>query len=498
MRLTATDIGTYARPEWDTPSRSIRVAVVQPPATGEVQLFLSHMQDEGDDFGHKPPIGILYIATCIKERTPHEVIVIDAQAEGLDLRGVVRRIADFGAHVVGISAWTAWWYSAHRLGQMIKEEMPDVHLCYGGPHLGIFPEETLAAPHTDSVIVGDGEVPFTCLCNMVASGIADNSLPGLHFKEHGVKPDEERFFIHSNLNDLPIPDRTLLPLKNYASILGKSDYTTTMITSRGCPNKCTCCKLNFQKTLKRSADSVVREFEAIQALGISEVEIYDDTFTWSKERIHEICRGLIEKNITVKWAIRDRVNNVREDLLDAMKAAGCTRIHYGIESGVNRVLKLMKKNITTEQAERAVRLTKAKGFIVLTYFMLGNKGESVDDIRRTIDFALRLDAHYTQFSITIPYPGTELYDDAISRGVISHDYWSDFAREPVPDFSPPELAAEDISIQQLKALRDEAVKRYYFRPKFILNEIGKLRNWSEFQRKFKMGSMLLAGLLKKK
>jgi radical SAM superfamily enzyme YgiQ (UPF0313 family) len=271
-----------------------------------------------------------------------------------------------------------------------------------------------------------------------------------------------------------------------------------MITSRGCPGRCTCCKLNFQKTVCRSAGNVIREFEMIQNLNINEVEIYDDTFTWSKQRVKDICQGLIDRNIRVKWAIRDRVNNVDKELLDCMKEAGCHRIHYGIESGVDRIIKLMKKNITTEQAKRAVRLAKKKGFTVLTYFMIGNKGESVEDVKETIDFAMKLGADYTQFSITIPYPGTELYEDALQNGVISYDFWSEFARKPVPDFRIPELASESIPANKLTSLLDEAIRRYYFRPSFIIKEIAKIRNPREFKRKLKMGYMLLLGLVRKR
>jgi radical SAM superfamily enzyme YgiQ (UPF0313 family) len=326
----------------------------------------------------------------------------------------------------------------------------------------------------------------------VANGVVDNSLPGLHFRGHGVKPSPDTFFVEGDLDDLPNPDRTLLPIKNYNSVLGKAEYVTTMITSRGCPHRCTFCKLNFQKNVARSAASVVKEFRQIHALGIREVEIYDDTFTWSRNRLREICEGLIEANLGMTWAIRDRVSSASVDpnLLRLMYRAGCRRIHYGVESGVQRVIDRMQKRITLDQARKAVCLAKEAGMTVLTYFMFGNLDETVEDMYRTIEFALELDAHYAQFSITIPYAGTEMYEEALESGLITYDYWKEYAREPIPNFLPPQLIEDHASLETLMSIRNKAVRRFYFRPRYILREFRKLDSFYEFVRKARMGLQL--------
>lgn len=473
--------------------RPVRVVLIQPPARQGVKSLLPHVEEDGGvGIGYKPPLGILYCATTLKERSPHQVWVIDALAEHLDFEGVLRRVAEIKPDVVGISAWTDFWYPAYRTGQLIKEALPHVHLTYGGPHLGIYPDETLAVPFVDSVIVGDGELPFLYLCNMVANGTLLNSVAGLHFKQYGVKLGQDLFFIHGNLDDLPFPDRTLLPIRNYGSVLAKGDFVTTMITSRGCPYQCTFCKLNFQKTLAQSAERVLEEFRAIHALGIREIEIYDDTFTWSKKRLVQICEGLIEANLGITFAIRDRVSSqsVDPETLRLLYKAGCRRIHYGIESGVQHVIDRMKKKITVEQARRAVSLGKAAGITVLTYFMFGNLGETREDMEATIDFALTLDADFAQFSITIPYAGTEMYTDGLAEGIITSDYWREYARTPVPDFMPPQLIENLVDRRTMLAMRDLAVRRFYFRPRFIIKELLSLRSASEFIRKARMGMQL--------
>jgi anaerobic magnesium-protoporphyrin IX monomethyl ester cyclase len=474
-------------------SRPIRVVLIQPPTTHGVQSLLPHIDNEGSEgIGFKPPLGILYVATTVKARSAHEVFVIDAIAERLSFEQLVKRVVELKPDVVGLSAWTDFWYPTYRTGQLIKEALPDVHLTIGGPHAGIYPNEILEVPFIDSVIVGDGEVPFLYLANMVANGEFSNEMPGLHLKAFGVKPGQDTFYIHGTLDDLPHPDRTLLPITNYGSVLAKGAFVTTMITSRGCPYLCTFCKLNFQKNIARSAQSVVDEFRQIHALGIREVEVYDDTFTWSKNRLIAICEGLIEADLGVEWAIRDRVSaqSIDEQTLALMYRAGCRRIHYGVESGVQHVIDRMKKRITLDQARRAVEMAKAAKMTVLTYFMFGNLEETVADMEETIKFAIELDAHFAQFSVTIPYAGTEMYDEARKEGLIEQDYWLEYARNPQPDFRPPKLIEKHADLATLLKIRDSAVRRFYFRPRFILHELAGLRSLSEFVRKARMGIQL--------
>jgi len=478
-------------------NKPIRVMLIQPPNIGGVKSLLSHAGEKGQNIGFKPPLGLLYIATFLKAKTPHQVKILDAQAQGFNFKESLQQVQDYKPDVVGISAWTDWWYPAYHLGRLIRKDNPNLHLCYGGVHVNIYPEETLAMDHVDSVIVGDGEVPFAYLCDMVANQSISNDFPGLHFKRYGVKKAGQRFFIQEDLDALPVPDRSLLPLNCYTSVVGKANFVTTMITSRGCPYRCTFCKLNYQKTVSRSADRVIEEFKSIASLGIKEVEVYDDTFTWSKQRVIDICQGLIKQKINLTWAFRDRVNSADPQLLDLMKKSGCIRVHYGIESGVDRIIGLMKKNITIEQARKAVDLAKKMRFTVLTYFMIGNKGETAQDIKKTIDFALDLDTDYTEFSIMVPYPDTEVYAEALDRGIINHDFWREFALRPTADFSIPQLYEENISRDELIAFRNQAIRRYYFRLGYILREVLKIRQWSEFRRKVKMGSRLVLSILGK-
>jgi anaerobic magnesium-protoporphyrin IX monomethyl ester cyclase len=475
--------------DWLRSRQSLGVVLVQPPARDAVESLFPQTETE-EGIGFKPPLGILYIAAHLERHSDHRVSALDAQVERWDVETLVDEILKQDPQIVGITAWTDFWYSAHRTAQLLKSRAPGVHIVIGGPHVSIYPEICLTDSAADSIVLGDGEIPMLLLVNALANGLTPRNIPGVHFKEHGVREGDDKWFIDKDLDALPHPNRRLLPIKKYSSVLARQRYVTTMITSRGCPYKCTFCKLNFQKTLQRSAASVVDEFSEIRDLGISEVEVYDDTFTWSPRRVKEICEGLIERDLGIEWAIRDRVTGVKAENLDLLRKAGCSRIHLGVESGSDKTLQTIKKSITLAQARNAVALVKAAGFTTLTYFMIGLPGESRDDVRETIDFAMQLDADYTEFNICIPYAGTEMYETALKDGIITSDYWQEFARAPVPNYQIPQLIENLLSKAELMQLRDEAIRRFYFRPKVLARELAGVRSVGEFTRKAKMGMSL--------
>ena len=378
------------------------------------------------------------------------------------------------------------WFTSKEIAKKLKERYPHCHITMGGPHINIFPKEALAFDCIDSVILGDGEIPMVKLLNYLCTESDDDKeIPGVYFQ--CVEYKNYLPYICEDIDSLPIPDRTLLPIERYYSVLSHNRFATSMITSRGCPFRCVYCKLTFQKPVMRSAKSVIKEFEIINSLGIKEVEIYDDTFNWNHQRTKDICQGIIDKKLDLDWAIRDRVDRVKEDVLIELKKAGCYRIHCGVESGSDRVLKLIKKNITTDQVREAIKCAKKYKFVILTYFMYGLPGETLEDAYRTIDFALELNTDYAEFSITIPYPGTEAYENALKQKIIPVDYWLNFTMNPNPSFEIPYVIENLISKKELIRLRDQSVKRFYFRLSYLFNELKKVKTITEFLQKFKMG-----------
>ena len=148
-----------------------------------------------------------------------------------------------------------------------------------------------------------------------------------------------------------------------------------------------------------------------------------------------------------------------------------------------------------EDAKKAVNYAKQAGMTVLTYFMFGNLDETLEDMRQTIDFSIELDSDYAEFSITIPYAGTEMYDEALSSGIIDFDYWREFALKPSPNFRPPKLIEVHANIDQMISLRNQSLRRFYFRPRYLLRQIKSVGNFGELFRKTQMGLHLLSGVM---
>jgi len=464
----------------------MKLLLLFPPAKYAVKSHF--LQTEGDGIGSKPPLGLLCIASYVLENSRHEVTILDMVARDYNDEKIVKEIKKISPDVIGVSCWTDFWYPIYRLIGLIKKNFPSVHINLGGPHVGIYPKKTLSNGYVDSIIVGDGESSMLNLLNHLTYR-EPLFKEGVYLKTNPF-PEEFSFYIEKDLDRLPIPARKLLPLEDYTSVLAKDSRITTMLTSRGCPFKCVYCKLNFQKTIYRSAENVIDEMEEIQKMGIRELEIYDDTFTWSEKRVEEICQGIIQRGISLNWAVRDRVSSITEETLTLMKRAGCTRIHLGVETGNSEILKNIKKKITLEEAVKSVAIAKKVGLKVLTYFMVGLPGETKKEVMETIDFAVSLDSDYAEFNICIPYPGTEMYQEGISKGIIPADFWREYVNNPVPDFSVPYLYEEYLSKNDMVHLSEIAIKKFYFRPRVIFRELLSCSSFGEFRKKYRMGLSL--------
>ncbi len=491
MLLKAKQLADLNHPSYSKAGGIIRALIIFPPSRRAVRaMWTIHNETENSSIGAKPPLGPMYVAAYLKAHSDHEVRILDCQVENSSDSDIKNFIEHYRPHLVGISTWTDYWYDAWQCIQIIKSVDPSIHVSVGGPHASIYPETILEYSGCDSVIVGDGEVPFYWLANGISNSDIPDTLPGLHIKSRGVQLGDQKFYIHGELDTLAPPVRTMLPYKNYVNVIGQSAYSTTMITSRGCPYSCTFCKLSFQKTLSHSAEYVVDEFQRIYDLGISEIQVYDDTFTWSKQRLIDICKGIVDRGIKIDWAIRDRVSSPTAETMEWLAKAGCTRIHFGVESGSDKTLRTIKKNITTDQALNAFKLSKSFGLQTLAYFMIGLPGETIDDMRETFRFAKTLDPDYATFGVMVPYAGTEIYDEGLRSGIIPVDYWQQFAKHPEPNFVLPFFWEEFLSQKQLLQLRDEGTRGFYFRPRYLLREIRKLSTISELKRKAQMAASL--------
>lgn len=466
----------------------MKVLLIYPPKKHIIPTTLpEHLNEER---GYNPPLGLLYVASYLKRFSTHEVMVLDTQVENLDYPEIRERIRETRPDVVGIQALTFTLVDVLEVAKAVKEVSEQILVTIGGPHTSIFPKETVQFPQVDFVVIGEGEKTFTHLLNNMHEKGKIKDIKGICFKENGRVVMTGRPEFLKDLNELPFPDRTLTPYKMYYSLLSKNFPITTMMTSRGCPYRCIFCERLGKKFRAISAKLVVDEIEECLSLGIKEIFVHDDTFTINRKRVLDICNEIHKRKLKFTWDARARVNTVDEELLISMKKAGCKRISYGVEAGNQDILNNLRKDITLAQADRAFKLSKKHGITTLADFMIGSPGEGEQEIHQTIQFAKRLNPNYVQFSVTTPYPGTELYRVALEGGIIKEDVWRKFAKNPTPDFVPP-LWEENLTRNQLLGFLNYAYKKFYLSPGFILRDLYHIRSPRELMVKVKAGLKLL-------
>lgn len=464
--------------------KQLKVVLVQPSTHEGVQSLFTFHKKEG--LGAKPPLGIMTLATYLLSRGFARVSCLDAQLDHLSPEETVEKLAALNPDLVGITVWTDFWYPCHQTVKGLRQRLPGCKVVLGGPHCAIYPQESLESSGADFLVAGDGEDTLLGLLEALDANVPVSDLPGLWRREDGrIKEPAEALAVVKDLGRIPPPDRRLLPYERYGSVLNPRDFETTMVTSRGCPFKCVFCKIYSQNVCTRPAEQVIEEFREIAALGIKDIQVYDDTFTWSKKRVMEICRGILDLGLEVRWAVRDRVNKADPEMYALMKEAGCYRIHFGVESGSRSILAATGKAITLEDAERAVALAKAAGFDTLAYYMFGFLDETYADALATIDFSLKLDTDYAVYAVLIPYPGTKIYETALERGLVPHDFWREFVKNPVPGFKVS-LLEQHLDRAALWRLKNLAMRRFYFRPGRIARELLALKSFKELGKKTAM------------
>jgi anaerobic magnesium-protoporphyrin IX monomethyl ester cyclase len=468
----------------------MKILLINPLEENLIDTQMPEVLESG--IGFSPPLGLMILAACIRKGTDWDVEIIDALAERLDYRALESRIRKAKPDAVGITVMSNVLLDCVKTAKLVKRVSKGIKVILGGPHVNIYPAETIAFGFVDFVTIGEAEYTIIDLLKNMGDSEAMRKVAGLYFKDKGeIIFTGQRDFIQ-DLDALPFPARDLLKKENYSSTISEKSFTTTMITSRGCPYRCVFCdRPHLGKAFRaRSAENVVDEMEECVRMGIDEILIYDDTFTIDRKRVVDVCREIKRRKLKILWDIRARVNTVDLELLKMMKDAGCIRIHYGVESGNERILKVLNKGITKKQVRKAFSMTKKAGIETLGYFMIGCPEETRENIEETFRFAKELEPDYCHFAIFIPMPATQIYDEGLKRGILHGDLWQKFAKDPKKGFVP-ELWVEHLPKEGLVKLLKQSYSGFYLRPKYVLNNLLKVRSVGGLVKRVKAGLKVL-------
>lgn len=480
----------------------MRVLLLNPPAENVVLETPDEKGDaylESEDFGAFPPLGLLYLAGYLKEHRPDvAVTVLDCVGERLRHADLPERFEALQPDVVGITSFTTALMDVVLAAETARKLLPDAHLCLGGHHPIAFPFEAAQLPYFDSIVVGEGEVPFLKIVEAVETGEDVAGITGVYTREsieafRGQSMKDDRFLTHvmvpaaynDNLDRLPHPDRSHIRHIKYHSALGISDKLATIISSRGCPYRCTYCDVPYKKYRGRDVRDVVDEVEACLAMGYTEFHFYDDLFNITPAKVIAFCDEVDRRGLQFDWDFRGRINTATRESLERAKATGLRLISFGIETGTDAGLKAVRKNITTAQVRQVVGWCRELGIKVVADFMIGFPFErSAEDIRKSVDYVIDIDPDYAQFSVLTLYPNTQLFVDAEKAGLLDPARWEAFAAKPVAGFVVDHWT-EHMTTTQLVREQRRAYKRFYLRPRFILRQIMQLRSWYELGAKIK-------------
>ena len=458
-----------------------------------------------------PPLGLAYLAAVSEERG-HQVRVHDGDVEDVPLEA---SIAEFEPDVVGITANTTQITAAWRDAALVKDlaaSLTPIPVILGGPHPTSLPEESAAKPFVDVVVRGEGETTWLELLSRMPQASGSTSA-----QTRRLVPDDVKGITYSNragevictpdqvtisadeLDHLPYPAWHLFKLDRYTNLQPTVDEvdgpSLPILTSRDCPYACTyCAQLGPRRWRARSVDSVVDEWRwLVREQGAAEVGVLDDSFNIDRQRVLAICQRLVDEGLHhIPWIMINgiRANLADEEVLGAMKRAGCIRAAFGVESGNQEILdSVVDKHLTLDQVRQAFKAARAVGMETIGFFIIGLPGETEATMDDTIRFACELDPVVANFSIATPFPGTQMHETVKEQGRILAETWDDYVFfEGTARFEMPGLPAELVERKW-----KEAYRRFYLRPKRVARTLTQKGTWLRLPRTARMAWRTVVG-----
>jgi anaerobic magnesium-protoporphyrin IX monomethyl ester cyclase len=445
-------------------------------------------------------MGLAYLG-AVSERRGDDVRIYDADIEDQPLAEFLQ---EFRPHIVGITANTPQVKQAWRTAAAIKQEQ-DIPVVLGGPHVSVVSEEldfeSLRQPPVDLVVRGEGEGPWIEICNRVEAYLRDQpefsvvalmdsgrdlfgDVLGASYKTNdGQLHRNADAPVIADLDGLPWPAYHLFRMDRYTNLQPATDAVDgsrsfSILTSRGCPYRCTFCSQSIMpiKWRARSPENVIEEWRhLVQDLGALEIGVLDDSANIRKNRLHVLADALIENRLNhVPWIFVNgiRANLADLDLLTKLKQAGLLRTAFGVETGDAEMLVKIaaRRSRHTRQASRTPRRHET----------IGHRGcpATRESMQRTIDFAVEIDPMIANFSMMTPYPGTIVYEQVKQDGRFLVTDWEDYV------FFDQKARYEmgDLTAELVEEMYRKAYRQFYWRPKYIARAVSRKDFWLNFGR----------------
>lgn len=413
----------------------MKIMLIAPPPHrhGEQSRFLERNPTQS----YSMPLGLGYIASVV-EKAGHDVCIIDGYAQNLSYEKIKYMVRDRRPDIIGIQCFSDQRASWFRLIEEIRSLRTGEKIVLGGPHPSLMPEQVLTRFQPDAIVIGEGEETMLDLIRTWENGGNLNMVKGIAYLDNGnvvITEPRERI---KDLDVLPYPAHHKVNLSDYSGWdfmdglyplfgLQKTPMYATISTSRGCVGNCGYCSAPHiwkRRWTKRSALNVVNEMELlVREYGAEFIIFTDDIFSINQDRVLDICKEIIRRDIEILWGFETAVNYVSFEMLRLARKAGCRCILYGVESGSIKILSTISKRITEEEVVHAFAITKEAGIVAGAFLMVGNPGENEASINDTIALLRKIEPDIILPQIAMITPCTKIFQTALEKGCIDEDYW---------------------------------------------------------------------------
>ena len=443
-----------------------------------------------------PDLGLGYLASLVRS-AGHEVCLVDCPREKHNYSDFERRVREYQPDVLAMKVYTIDTPHAQQMIRVARRVSSNIVPVIGGPHPSMeLPENVFEQfPELDFAFAGEAEPGFVPFLERLKSASSDFSdIGGLRWRDSaGVIHANERMLVE-DLSTLPLPAWDLMDPRWYRygfSFMTSRYPAAPMAITRGCPYHCTYCGVHLitsHNLRVRNIESVIEEIKLLSGkYGVRSIDIIDDNFAFHREFVMEFCERLIREKLDIGWncPCGVRVDRLDKEMIRMMERSGCFALSLGVESGSNRVLSKIKKNLTAETvAEQVTMIKRVSNIKLLGLFMMGFPDETEEEIEATIKLACSQPFDMASFSVLRVIPRTEIYNELVAEGRIpSH---MDYFEAGVPIFT---RSYSQIPDDRLFKLYRKAYMSFYFRPKIFLRLLSEIRRWNHVRD-------LYAGLLR--
>lgn len=492
-------LNTPVAPKALPPEETVAAILARPRTRGRVLLVIpSQFNVYGVNIKPAyPALGVMWVGAML-EAAGHACEIIDVDADNASLDTILNRLDEGQFDILGLTAVTPTYGNALQIAKAAKARFPKVTTLLGGIHATVDPIECAKEEVLDFVVVGEAELTAVELVDAILARNTDFSgIKGLVYRDDSGKivSSGARALV-PELDDYPYPAVHLIKgLDRYAPAHATVLPVAAIMVSRGCPGACTYCQTKNifgRRTRFRSPMNVIGEIrKLVYEYGVKEIHFLDDVITANRKFVREFCDLLKKEPYKLHLEVANglRADMVNEEILTALKEVGLRNVGFGIESGNDRVLKLVKKGITKEQVRKAIRIAKGIGLETWGFFIFGLPGDTEESIRETVDFAIELDPKYAKFVFLKPFPGSEVYYQLDEKGLIDNRDYAQYG-----PYMPPVHHLQGVSQERMIELQQQALRRFYLRPRKIIEHLADIRSFGRLVSFVRGGFFVFAQL----